>query len=127
MNQMVKAVMSCLFFAGMCFSVLAADVQSGYLQSKVRYEAAMASLASYDDKPGRLARQEYREEGWQIENLTGISKSSQAEFILLHKQAVEEHPARYILAISGTVDKKDIKSDLRTRSVPFHQEDRKEP
>lgn len=127
MNQMVKAVMSCLFFAGMCSSVLAADVQSGYLQSKVRYEAAMASLASYDDKPGRLARQEYREEGWQIENLTGISKSSQAEFILLHKQAVEEHPARYILAISGTVDKKDIKSDLRTRSVPFHQEDRKEP
>ena len=91
MNQMVKAVMSCLFFAGMCSSVLAADVQSGYLQSKVRYEAAMASLASYDDKPGRLARQEYREEGWQIENLTGISKSSQAEFILLHKQAVEEH------------------------------------
>ena len=82
MNQMVKAVMSCLFFAGMCSSVLAADVQSGYLQSKVRYEAAMASLASYDDKPGRLARQEYREEGWQIENLTGISKSSQAEFIL---------------------------------------------
>lgn len=127
MKQMIKAVMSCLFFAGMCSSVLAADDQSGYLQSRLRYEAAMASLASYDDKPGRLARQEYQDEGWQAESLTGISQSSQAECILLHKKAVEEHPARYILAISGTVDKKDVKSDLRTRSVPFHREDEKVP
>lgn len=123
MNPIVKAVTSCLFFAGMCSSVLAADGQNAYLQSKVRYEAAMASLASYDDKPGQLAKSEYRDEGWQLESVTRINKSSQVEFIVLHKKAVEEHPARYILAISGTVDKKDIKSDLRTHSVPFHRED----
>lgn len=123
MKKMMKAVAGCLFFVSIWTTVSASDVSSDYQQAKRAYEGALSSLAAYGDKAGQLARSECLAQGWTIQELSREDEKSRAECLLLRKQAAKETPSRYILAIPGTVDKKDMKSDLRTKSVPFHDGD----
>ncbi|WP_288201303.1 lipase family protein [uncultured Megasphaera sp.] len=98
-------------------TVLAAPATPEETQAALRYTAAWASLASYGDKAGQMARREFTNDGWQYTYYDRRDKKSDVQYVLLRKPQDQTAPA--ILAMTGTTNLADVRSDLRTHGVPF--------
>lgn len=80
---------------------------------------ALASLASYNDHVGELARAELANEGWEIERFNETYGGVDARFFLAKSQKAADGSEAYLLAITGTENKKDMAVDLNVDKVFF--------
>ncbi len=80
---------------------------------------ALASLASYNDHVGELARAELANEGWEIERFNENYEGVDARFFLAKSQKTTDGSEAYLLAVTGTENKKDMAVDLNVDKVYF--------
>ena len=83
------------------------------------YLAASACVAAYSDRPGNLAIQYLRQQGWEIQHYQETSAAADARFVLLKNVKADEQEPQYLLAFTGTENWKDLKTNLRTGKVLF--------
>jgi len=114
----LKRVLLLLFVAYM----LAYTSPVGYAGPKEDYEeaykiylAAGASAAAYSGRLGELANGYLMQDGWQIDHYVQAQGRTGARYLIAQKTGVPY----YLLAIVGTENKKDIKTDLKVDKVYF--------
>ena len=95
-----------------------AGVQDDYEEAAKLRLAAGACLAAYNARTGMLAREYFRQDGWEIRPFVKSSKEADARFLLARKMSPAGRP-RYLLAVVGTETWKDLQVDLRTGKVYF--------
>ena len=96
---------------------LTAQAKAAASQAYMQYMSAWASMASYSDKSGLLARQMLNEYGWHSDFQARRTNDSEAKFLLAQKQIDGKNI--YLLAVTGTSSRQDIKTDLKTDSMVF--------
>lgn len=85
---------------------------------EMEYLCAWLSLASYSDRVGEMAREELAANGFVMVPFREEDRRAAASYYLLERRTEEGSPF-YLLAVTGTKDRKDIKLDLSLRKVPF--------
>lgn len=83
------------------------------------YLAAAASLAAYNDRLGMLVNEALQEEGWEITKYKHSTASADARFIVLKNLNADSWEPTYTLAVAGTENTKDIKTDMKLGKVWF--------
>lgn len=102
--------------------VLAYTSGTGYAGPKEDYEeaykiylAAGASAAAYSGRIGELVNRYLAQDGWQIDHYVQAQGHTGARYLIARKEGIPY----YIVAIVGTENKRDIKTDLRVGKVYF--------
>ena len=97
----------------------AADACQEYDTARKEFVSAWMSLATYNDRIGRLARNELVDLGWDIENFNDACSDVEAKFIVAENKNDRTDPKMYMLAVTGTETKGDADLDLRMNKVFF--------
>ncbi|HEY3423185.1 MAG TPA: lipase family protein [Negativicutes bacterium] len=112
------------FFVLLCTIVLlytpvtgSAGPKEDYEEAYKLYIAAGASVAAYNGRIGELAGRYLEQDGWQIDHYVQPQGHSGARF-LVAKKLGNDTPV-YVLAIVGTENNGDIKTDLKVDKVYF--------
>ena len=110
-----------VFILSLCFvltalSALASSPREGYEQARRDAISAWLSLASYDDKPGEAAREEFRRRGWDLDNRVEKDDKSETKFHVARKEK------ETFIAVTGTESLADVKSDLNLHSIPYKED-----
>lgn len=115
--QKTLAVLACaIFLAAPAF----ASTQEDFLKARTEYLCSWMAAAAYKDRLGTLAADELTQRGWQIEQKTEKNDTSKAKFHIATRS--RDGWQTTLVAIAGTTDLKDVKSDLRMGSVPYDGE-----
>ena len=77
----ILLIVTCLIFWNGAAEA-AADVYQEYNTARKEFVSAWMSLATYNDRIGRLARNELVDLGWDIENFSGGYSDVEAKFIV---------------------------------------------
>lgn len=96
-----------------------AGAREEYDEAYKVYVAAGACLAAYSDRMGKLAYEYLEQEGWQIEPYIQNDTKADARFLLAKKNLPDGKQPIYILAVVGTENIRDIKTDLKVDKVYF--------
>ncbi|WP_312562853.1 lipase family protein [Anaerospora sp.] len=83
------------------------------------YLAASACVAAYSDRPGDLARQYLKQQGWQIQPYEQNSENADARFLVIKNIDANHLEESYVIAFTGTETVKDVKTDVRAGRVYF--------
>ena len=84
---------------------------------EMEYLCGWVSLASYSDRVGEVAREELAANGFVLLPIREEDPRTAASYYLMRRDEVEG--PRYLLAVTGTKDWKDVKIDLSLHKVPF--------
>ena len=114
----ILLIVTCLIFWNGAAEA-AADVYQEYNTARKEFVSAWMSLATYNDRIGRLARNELVDLGWDIENFSGGYSDVEAKFIVAENKNNPAEPKMYMLAVTGTETKGDADLDLRMNKVFF--------
>lgn len=95
-----------------------AGVKEDYEQARKIYIAAEACMAAYSDRYGHLANVSLERNGWLTNRYEKTGKNVDARFLLLKKQT-QKGKQVFILAIVGTENAKDIRSNLKVEKAFF--------
>ncbi len=85
----------------------------------LEYLCSLVSLASYSDRIGIVARESLADHGWVLQPYREDSKKIAAKYYFMKNENSPEGGARYVVAVTGTSDLKDVKTDLSMHKVPF--------
>jgi hypothetical protein len=113
------------FFVLLCTLVLLYTPVTGSAGPKEDYEEAYklyiavgASVAAYNGRIGELANRYLEQDGWQIDHYVQPQGHIGARFLVAKKKLGNDTPL-YVLAIVGTENNGDIKTDLKVDKVYF--------
>lgn len=87
------------------------------VSEEMEYLCGWVSLASYSDRVGEVAREELAANGFVLLPIREEDPRTAASYYLMRRDEAEG--PRYLLAVTGTKDWKDIKIDLSLHKVPF--------
>ena len=106
----------------LCIFILAGIPISGFAGPKEEYEEAYkfyisagASAAAYSDRLGELANRDMEQDGWKIDHYVQAQGHTGARYLIAQKEGIPY----YLMAIVGTENKEDIKTDLKVGKVYF--------
>lgn len=116
--KVIKAVVLLLMILLVPFKGAAAEGKQIFSPVEKEYICAWLSLAAYDDRIGLAAREELALSGWEMAKHQEETKKSAPEFFLV-KRTQENGAPVYLVALTGTNDKKDIKTDINFSKVRF--------
>lgn len=114
----MKRFLLLLLVAGMLAwipAISAAGPKEDYEEAYKLYLTAGASAAAYSGRLGELANRYLEQDGWQIDHYGQAQGRTGARYLIGRKEGFPY----YIVAIVGTENKKDIKTDLRVSKVYF--------
>ena len=112
-----KGVFRWLLFSALLVFLLPGVSRAAEMELAERaYLCAWVSLASYDDRIGELARQELAAAGYVMEPLD--EKKGKSHCYLMRRDMPGGAPF-WLLSVRGTEDKKDVRTDVDFRKVPF--------
>ncbi|MEN6565984.1 MAG: hypothetical protein ABFC57_06755, partial [Veillonellales bacterium] len=114
----MKRLLLLLLVAGVlvCIPIISfAGPKEDYEQAYKIYLAAGASAAAYSDRLGDLANRYMEQDGWQIDHYIQVQGHTGARYLIARKEGIPY----YIVAIVGTENKRDIKTDLNVGKVYF--------
>lgn len=109
----MKILTLTLCFIMTALAALAASPQETYDKAREEALSAWLSMASYDDKPGEAARQEFQRRGWDIDNRIEKDDKSETKFHIARKGKAT------LIAVTGTESLADVKSDLNLHSISY--------
>jgi hypothetical protein len=92
-----------------------AGPKEDYEEAYKFYIAAGASAAAYSGRLGELANRYMEQDGWQIDYYVQAQGHTGARYLIARKDDVPY----YLVAIVGTENKRDIKTDLKVDKVYF--------
>ena len=118
LRQMASLVLGTGFFLAVSVAQAGAALDAVHEKGKV-YLAAAASLAAYNDRLGMLVNEALQEEGWEITKYKHSTASADARFIVLKNLNADSWEPTYTLAVAGTENTKDIKTDMKLGKVWF--------
>lgn len=95
-----------------------ADPREDYEEAYKLYIAAGASGAAYSDRIGELATRYLAQGGWQIDHYVQAQGHTGARFLIAKKEHPGDAP-EYLIAIVGTENNKDLKTDLKVDKIYF--------
>jgi hypothetical protein len=95
-----------------------ADPREDYEEAYKLYIAAGASGAAYSDRIGELATRYLAQDGWQIDHYVQAQGHTGARFLIAKKEHPGDAP-EYLIAIVGTENNKDLKTDLKVDKIYF--------
>ncbi|HMM19270.1 MAG TPA: lipase family protein [Selenomonadales bacterium] len=95
-----------------------AGAREDYEQAYKVYIAAGACMAAYSDRYGGLANRYLEQNGWKIEHYEQTSGGADARF-LVAKHRAGDGREMYVLAIVGTENARDVKTNLKVDKVYF--------
>lgn len=100
----------------MLFIFCAADAFAGpkeeYDEATIEYLSAIVSVATYNDRAGRIAREELTNSGWYMKPFNEQFHGADAKFFFVENTTFKPGTEMYILAITGTESTRDIMIDL---------------
>lgn len=96
-----------------------ADALSEYELSQQELICAWASLGSYNDYVGSMARTELEDAGWDVQGFKEQYEGADAKFFIVKNIGFLPGQEEYLLAITGTESKQDISIDLKLNKVLF--------
>ena len=107
-----------LSFALICLAIFCpaafAEEKSDLAAARREYICALVSLASYNDELDLFVRDTLKSHGFTFSAWQNASEGKNSKIYL-----VTDDVGNNILAVTGTEDLKDVKSDLRMGRVPF--------
>lgn len=106
-----------LFF--MSAGALHAGPRESYEQATMQYISAIVSMATYNDRAGRIARRELADAGWHIEAYNERFHGADAKFFVVENHVYKPGQEIYIVAITGTETASDVLIDLNFDKVYF--------
>ena len=118
LRQMASLVLGTGFLLAVSVAQAGAALDAVHEKGKV-YLAAAASLAAYNDRLGMLVNEALQEEGWEITKYKHSTASADARFIVLKNLNADSWEPTYTLAVAGTENTKDIKTDMKLGKVWF--------
>ena len=86
-------------------------------EARARVMSAAGCMASYEDRNGHLAEGYLAAAGWEIDRYATMDGKVSAEFLVAQKTDGEK--AKFLLAVAGTNDVKDVRLDLKMKQVPY--------
>ena len=100
----------------LCIPIISlAGPQEDYEEAYKLYLTAGASAAAYSGRLGELANRYLEQDGWQIAHYRQTQGRTGARYLVAWKAGVPY----YLVAIVGTENKRDIKTDLKVSKVYF--------
>lgn len=114
----ILLIVICVIFCNSAAEA-AVDACQEYNTARKEFVSAWMSLATYNDRIGRLARTELSDLGWDIENFNNDCSDVEAKFIVAENKNDQTDPKMYMLAVTGTETKRDADLDLRMNKVFF--------
>lgn len=100
----------------LCIPIISlAGPQEDYEEAYKLYLTAGASAAAYSGRLGELANRYLEQDGWQIDHYRQAQGRTGARYLVARKAGVPY----CLVAIVGTENKRDIKTDLKVRKVYF--------
>ena len=118
LRKMASLVLGTGFLLAVSVAQAGAALDAVHEKGKV-YLAAAASLAAYNDRLGMLVNEALQEEGWEITKYRYSTAAADARFIVLKNLQADPWEPTYTLAVAGTENAKDIKTDMRLGKVWF--------
>ena len=95
-----------------------AGPKDDYEEAYKLYIAAGASVAAYNGRIGELSTRYLEQDGWHIDHYIQAQGHTGARFLVAKKER-SDGTLLYLLAIVGTENKADIKTDLKIDKVYF--------
>ena len=92
-----------------------AGPKNDYEEAYKIYLAAGASAAAYSGRIGELANRYLEQDGWQIDHYVQAQGHTGARYLIAQKEGVPY----YLVAIVGTENNGDIKTDLKVDKIYF--------
>ncbi|MBP2649363.1 MAG: lipase class 3 [Firmicutes bacterium] len=92
-----------------------AGPEEDYAEAYKIYLAAGASVAAYSGRLGELATHYLEQDGWQIDHYVQPKGHSGARFLIARKEGTPF----YLMAIVGTENNNDIKTDIKVDKIYF--------
>lgn len=117
-RQAASVVLGAGFFLAVSVAQAGAALDEVHEKGKV-YLAAAASLAAYNDRLGMLVNEALQEEGWEITKYRYSTPAADARFIVLRNLQVDPWEPTLTLAVAGTENFKDVKTDMKLGKVWF--------
>ena len=116
--KVIKTII--VFFVMLLVPFKGASAESGQVFAPVEKEfiCAWLSLASYDDRMGMTAREELSLKGWEMVKYQEETKKNAPEYFLV-KRTQENGAPIYLVALTGTKNNKDFKTDVNFHKVRF--------
>jgi len=109
----------CVLLCFLWSSPVSADTVSEYELSQQELICAWASLGSYNDYVGSMARTELKDAGWDVQGFNERYEGADAKFFMVKNVGFLPGQEEYLLAITGTESKQDIAIDLKLNKVLF--------
>ena len=106
----------CLAFCilwGSCAFAAPDNVQ----EARARVMSAAGCMASYEDRNGHLVESYLTAAGWEIDRYATVDGKVSAEFLIAKK--TDDGKERFLLAVAGTNDVRDVRLDLKMKQVPY--------
>lgn len=120
MKKIVKFISKVII---VCYMLLPVTVQAGeladYEEAHKFYMAATACMAAYSDRVAGFALDELRQEGWLAEAYVKSSSKADVRFLLSTKMERSNNQPLYLLAVVGTENLKDLRTNLLVDKVYF--------
>jgi hypothetical protein len=121
MLRMMKSIVVSLVAICLAFPVFANSEQD-FLKARTEYLCSWMALSSYQDKLGDLARDELAQRGWTIVQQVNKTADAEAKFNVATKTDEDNGQTTTLVSVAGTSSLADVKSDIRLRTVPFHEQ-----
>ena len=86
-------------------------------EARARVVGAAGCMASYEDRNGYLAESYLAASGWEADRYATVDGEASAEFLVAKRS--DGGKDRYLLAVAGTNDIKDVRLDLKMKQVPY--------
>lgn len=118
--RMIKSIVVSLVAICVSFSVFANSEQD-FLKARTEYLCSWMELSSYHDKLGNLARDELGQRGWTIVPQINKTSNAEAKFNIATMTDEDNGQTTTLISVAGTSSLADIKSNIRLRTVPFHE------
>jgi hypothetical protein len=117
---MKKALLTiCALLCFLWGTPVSADALSEYELSQQELICAWASLGSYNDYVGSMARTELEDAGWDVQGFNEQYEGADAKFFIVKNVGFLPGQEEYLVAITGTESKQDISIDLKLNKVLF--------
>ena len=106
----------CLAFC-ILWSACAFAAPDNIQEARARVMSAAGCMASYEDRNAHLFEGYLGALGWEIDRYATVDGKVSAEFVIAKKTDGKKH--RFLLAVAGTNDIKDVRLDLKMKQVPY--------
>lgn len=112
---MAVLLLLCLLTARPAF----ASVSAQFEEARFAYLNALVSLATYSDRTGQIARSALADAGWHMKAYNEQFRDVEARFYFAENDEIRPGKETYILAVTGTENRKDVRLDLLFEKVYF--------